>query len=90
MGVLSKTPAQAGLGGRVGNTGQCMRIFVQMNINPMTATGTVSIHYASIVYFTLNLFQKAVNERDEALDTVRKSESVFINYLLVSFSQKKL
>ena len=33
---------------------------------------------------------KAVNERDEALDTVRKSESVFINYLLASFSQKKL
>ena len=56
----------------------------------MTAIGTVSIHHASIVHFTLNLFQKAVNERDEALDTVRKSESVFINYLLVSFSQKKL
>ena len=56
----------------------------------MTAIDTVSIHHASIVYFTLNLFQKAVNERDEALDTVRKSESVFINYLLASFSQKKL
>ena len=39
-----------------------------------------------IVYFTLNLFQKAVNERDEVLDTVRKSESVFMNYLLASFS----
>ena len=67
-----------------------MRILVQINSNPMTATGTVSIHYASIIYFILNFFQKAVNERDEALDTVRKSESVFINYLLVSFSQKKL